>query len=165
MRTVIVFLRAVLTLLIISLFVINLTLMVSAAAEVGKPSQILDNYIVVIEGSDMEPALHDDDVVIIHEQPEYQMGQVVAFEAPSDVIIHRIVGTHGEGFITQGDARPLTDDTLLERENIMGEVVFCIPSFGTIYGWMLTPFFTLAMAVLFVFLIIVPGRIDRRNRY
>ena len=165
MKAVIVILRGLLTLLIISLLVVNLTLMVSVSAGDGMLPQILENYIVVIKGSDMEPALHHNDVVIVHKQPEYKMGQVVAFKAPPDLTIHRIVGTHGIGYITQGDARPQTDDSLLNYEDVMGEVVFCIPSFGTIYNWMLTPIFTAALVLLFVLLIIVPSRLDRRNSY
>ena len=58
---------------------------------------------VIVSGVSMEPTLYSGDLVILHEQPEYQVGDIVAYKVTNGNVIHRIVGVEGERFILQGD--------------------------------------------------------------
>lgn len=162
MKAILVILRTVITLLIVILLVVNLALMLSASIDNGKPPQVAGSYLVEVEGSDMEPTLQPKDVVIARKQPQYEMGEVVAYIKSGALQVHRIVGTNSSGFITQGDAAAETDDTLLVTSEILGEAVVYLPQFGPIMGWLMTPICTVVLVLAWFLMILLPVRLERR---
>lgn len=162
MKAILIFIRTVITLLIVMLLVVNLALMLSSTVDNGKPPQVAGSYLVVVENSDMEPTLKPEDLVITREQSQYEMGEVVAYIKSGTLQIHRIVGTNSSGFITQGDAAEETDDTLLATSEILGEAVVYIPQFGPFMEWLMSPICTGLLALAWLLLILLPIRLERR---
>lgn len=162
MKAVIVILRTVITLLIVMLLVVNLTLLVSGSVNTGKPPQVASYYLLVMESSDMEPTLTHGDVVVITEKSQYELGEVISYIKSDEVVVHRIVGTNDSGYITQGDANEDTDETLLTAPEILGGAVMYLPSFSWILEWMMTPVCTTVLILVWVLLILLPMRLERR---
>jgi len=116
---------------------------------------------VVATGS-MEPAIEPGDMIIFHEQENYEVGDIVVFEA-ENFVTHRIVETTEDGFITQGDANNTNDGEIL-REQMIGKVVFIVPKVGYVVDFLKSPFGILILAIGLLALIEVPNLISRKSR-
>lgn len=103
-----------------------------------------------VETGSMEPTLEPGDGFVpvpMVLAGEVEPGDVVVFEAErlhgGGLVTHRVVGTTGQGFVTKGDANPVTDQASgsheppVRREQIVatalqvGDRPVAIPGFGT----------------------------------
>jgi signal peptidase I len=85
---------------------------------------------VVLSGS-MEPFLYIDDLVIIEETKEVEVGDVVVYEKDDDLIIHRVVEADGDMLVTQGDANDVADDPI-SLSDVRGKMVSFVPAVGRV---------------------------------
>jgi signal peptidase len=90
--------------------------------------------------------------LIISKQKSYEVGDIVVFQDGKMAITHRIVSISENEVITRGDANN-TDDEPIMLEHIKGEVVCVIPLVGHLVSLIKTPFGTLTIIVLAVFLL------------
>jgi len=116
---------------------------------------------VVATGS-MEPTIEPGDMIVFHEQENYEVGDIVVFEA-ENFVTHRIVKTTGNGFITQGDANN-TDDGEILREQMIGKVVLTVPKVGHAVDFLKSPFGILVLVIGLLALIEVPNLISRKSK-
>ncbi len=91
---------------------------------------------IVATGS-MSPSILPGDVVIIHTQESYEVGDVITFLSEKkeiDTYTHRIVAAVGvDGtFQTQGDANNSPDEELAYPESIIGKAIYLIPQGGRV---------------------------------
>lgn len=95
---------------------------------------------VLVAGNSMEPLLYRDDMVVLRQTHDYQVGDVVTYENP-DVgpVIHRIVAQEGEQFILQGDNNTWTDSYKPRASEILGEMWFHLPRAGRVARGFRTP--------------------------
>ena len=84
---------------------------------------------VVISGS-MSGAIEVDDMVVIHEQPSYAVGDVITFENGNVLVTHRVIAMAGEEYVTKGDANNSPDTYPVAPEQVVGKVVLVIPRVG-----------------------------------
>lgn len=84
---------------------------------------------VLVTGHSMEPTLRAGDLLVVHPQGSYAIGDVVTFRpAGGAQVVHRIVGGSPEtGWITQGDNNPLRDSWVVAESEIVGELWFLVP--------------------------------------
>lgn len=104
---------------------------------------------VVLSGS-MEPALSVDDLVLIHRQKSYVVGDIIVYQTGSELIIHRIVAIEGDELTTQGDANN-TPDAPITLSNVKGKMIGHIPGIGMFIRGLKTPagvIFVLAAAFI-----------------
>lgn len=116
---------------------------------------------VVVTGS-MEPAIHVDDMIIIHSQSEYQKDDIVTYQSNS-YITHRIVEKTQNGYITKGDANN-TPDKEIEKNKILGRVVLAIPRAGYVIDFLKSPFGILALCIGLFALIELPELINKKTK-
>jgi signal peptidase len=93
---------------------------------------------VVISGS-MSGSIEVNDMVIIHRQDSYAVGDVVTFKSGSSIVTHRIIGEENGLFVTKGDANNTRDTDPLNPELIVGRVVKVIPGIGKGIEFMRSP--------------------------
>jgi signal peptidase I len=87
----------------------------------------------IVSGHSMEPTYQPGDYVIGRAQDHYQDGEVVMFQVPGGVVIHRIVGGSPEtGFVTRGDNNQSTDPWQPPQETILGEAWVHVPGLGSL---------------------------------
>ncbi len=100
----------------------------------------------VISGS-MEPVISAGDLVIFKTQDSYEINDVIAYYDEQDgvFVLHRIIGSSTDGFITKGDFNPDHDPVPVKFENIQGKVVLAIPNLKTYFDM-----FKGALILLFV---------------
>jgi hypothetical protein len=89
----------------------------------------------------MEPEIHRGDFVVVHESPEYRVGDVVAYRNPDvgQVVLHRIVGVDGTRFVLKGDANSWTDAYRPSEDELFGEMAFHVPGLGERLGAVRSP--------------------------
>lgn len=85
---------------------------------------------IVLSGS-MEPALSVDDLIVVVEHNDYQVGDIVVYQSGSSLVVHRIVAIEGDMVTTQGDANNAPDAPVPVRL-IKGEVVFRVKYVGSV---------------------------------
>ncbi len=89
---------------------------------------------VVLSGS-MEPELSVNDIIIVHEDDSYKIGDVVVYQKGSELIVHRIIDIKDDIITTKGDANNTADEPI-SKKNIKGTVVLTIPFLGVIVNFL-----------------------------
>ena len=117
---------------------------------------------VVISGS-MSGSIEVNDMIVIHEQSSYAVGDVVTFERNGNLITHRIVGESENGFVTKGDANNAEDADALREENIVGRVVLVIPRVGRAIELLRTPLGMTALVFAGFLLIELPILFEKKK--
>ena len=92
---------------------------------------------VIITGS-MEPVIMPGDLVIVHEQGDYEIDDIVTYQGSNHPITHRIVEKTLGGYVTQGEANN-ADDGEIEQCRIIGKVVKIIPRTGNVILFFQSP--------------------------
>src|SRR5438105_9036908 len=130
---------------------------------------------VMVRGTSMEPKYHSGDLVIVHRQPTYSLGDVIAYRIPQGdlgagmVVIHRIVGgSASKGFVTQGINNPKPDDWHPKPSDVEGKAWLLVARGGQILLFLRSPATLASLAAsIAVVMIVDPGgkrrRPDRRR--
>lgn len=105
----------------------------------------------VVASSSMEPVLSWGDLVIVHEETQYEVGDIVTFGQPEDrrTITHRIKKKNQQEIITKGDANNAAD-ALIKEQQIFGRVVFTLPLIGYMIHGAGTPLGLLVIICVFI---------------
>jgi len=109
-------------------------------------------YEPVYSGS-MEPAIPVGGIVVVKPvNPEtLREGDIICFRfSESTSVTHRIVNVTDEGFRTKGDANEGPDQGMVEKENVIGKVIFIVPFIGYLGYFVRTP-------IGFILLVILPA--------
>jgi signal peptidase I len=94
----------------------------------------------VVADSSMNPALRAGDLVLLRRARNYVVGQVVGYRTASGaLVLHRIVGRVGEGYVFQGDHNSWVDPYLPTRTQVVGRLRRRIPGVGLVIEWLRTP--------------------------
>lgn len=132
------------------------------------------NNICVVERGDisgsMEPAISVNDMVVVCETDDYQIGDVISFKSDRSVVTHRIVEITTDGYLTKGDANNTVDFAPVDKDDIVGMVMYTIPRIGILLGYLQTPLGMTCLVLLGVLLIEIPYLLDksrtrRRGRF
>jgi signal peptidase len=109
----------------------------------------------LVNGRSMLPKYRTGDIVIVHRQREYRVGQVVAYTVPKGYagagaqVIHRLTDGNGRtGFVVQGDNRTAPDIWHPKTADIVGSQWLHIPKAGAAVRLLHTPLFLGALAAL-----------------
>jgi signal peptidase I len=121
----------------------------------------------LVSGTSMNPIYHTGDIVIVHRQANYHVGEIVAYIVPKGSagagaqVIHRLVGgNERKGFIVQGDNRTAPDVWHPRRAEIVGTAWIHIPKAGIVIVFLHTPAFlaSLAAAITAGFFVLRSGK-------
>ena len=118
------------------------------------------SWAIVISGS-MEPEILVNDLVIVHEEDSYSVGDVITYESGDSVVTHRIISESAEGYITKGDANNTEDLHPVSKHSVVGKVAGVIPGVGLFIQYLRTPLGMLGIILIGFLLIEVPYLLDR----
>ncbi len=135
---------------------VTLALVAPAASPVG---------ISYVTSDSMEPTIGTNDGYLLVPAGEVVPGEIITFHSDErdGYVTHRVVGTTADGYLTQGDANPSTDQAAgnppVERDAIAGQVLtvggrlVLIPQLGAVIevvraSWI--PLFALAGALVMI---------------
>lgn len=121
--------------------------------------------VIVVSGS-MSPAVEIGDLLIIHEEDEYNTGDIITFRSDSSYVTHRIIGFDDDGrAITKGDFNNVRDASPVRMSDIEGKIVLRIPKIGNVLRFLKTPLgiiITVFAAVLLIELTHISGKLKER---
>lgn len=86
---------------------------------------------LVLTGS-MEPAISAGDLILIHRENGYRVGDIITYAEGEASVTHRIVEETEEGYRTRGDANHGRDQEPVARDQVYGKVAAVIPGVGKI---------------------------------
>lgn len=121
------------------------------------------SWAVVISGS-MEPEIKVNDLVIVHEEESYTVGDIIAYESGSSVVTHRIVAESEMGYTTQGDFNNAADSRPVPKAAVVGRVVHVVPKVGLLLEYLRTPLGMTCMVLVGFLLIEIPYITDKYRK-
>lgn len=113
---------------------------------------------VVLSGS-MEPTLSVNDLVILKETQNVEMGDVIVYESSGELIIHRVVSVDGDTIITRGDANNIADEPF-QVSCVRGKMIASFPAVGGLIRILKTPAGTVALLAVAIILIELSYRME-----
>lgn len=116
---------------------------------------------VVLTGS-MEPTIAADDLILVREQDEYEVGDIVVYQSGSMLVVHRVVELSEGTVTTKGDANNAADDPV-RLELIKGEVVGTVPGVGGFVRLLKTPAVSILLVVGALLLLELSYRKDKEK--
>lgn len=148
------------TAILVILLVTNLYT-IAARQFTGEPQPSVFGWssAVVISGS-MEPEISVNDLIIVHKQDTYKVGDVITYKSGDSAVTHRIIEKSGGYYTTKGDSNNTPDDPFSE-EMVIGKVVTVIPKIGLVIGYFRTPIGMICLVLLGLLTIEIPYLIDR----
>jgi signal peptidase len=122
---------------------------------------------IIVEGTSMEPRLHQGDLAVLRRQGTYQSGDIVAFRVEGGVVIHRIIGSTQEGYIVKGDNKEYPDSWHPTDAQVAGRMWLHVPGGGTfLYRLRQPPGFAVLLAGVTALILLGPLKreVKRRRR-
>jgi signal peptidase I len=144
---------------LISRLTLILFLLVATAWMVALRPQALGGpaRYLVIRGDSMVPTYVTGDLVVLHTQPTYRVGDIVAYAVPKGeigaglLVIHRIIGGEAvHGFTVKGDNNPAPDPWRPRPQDIAGSAWVLIPVVGRAIVAIRSPVTVAALAAAIV---------------
>ena len=87
----------------------------------------------------MAEEINAQDLVVVKQQADYEVGNVIMFDNETSFVTHRITQKTEEGFKTKGDANNVEDEWIVKPEKVIGEVVMTVPAVGFVIDFFKTP--------------------------
>jgi signal peptidase I len=105
---------------------------------------------VIVAGQSMEPNFHYGDLIIVHKDTRYQVGDVVAYNNADlhHYVIHRIIAEKRGRFLLQGDNNSWVDNYEPSSSEVLGKLWAHLPRLGIYMQKMREPFFLALFAGL-----------------
>jgi signal peptidase len=100
---------------------------------------------LVVRGTSMLPIYETGDLVILHDQPSYGVGDVVGYRVPAHeigagrIVLHRIIGLAPDGFVLQGDNNQAPDPWTPSTADVAGRIWIVVPVIGRLILWLYQP--------------------------
>ena len=132
--------KLTLLLFMISVIICNLYFLVEKLVYKENHPSIFGYSIAVVVSGSMADAINIDDLVVIHQDDHYDMGDIITYESGKSLVTHRIVGKTTEGFQTRGDANNIADINPVKEDQILGKVVKVVPGVGKVLYFFQSPF-------------------------
>jgi signal peptidase I len=124
------------------------------------------NSYVVTHGISMEPLIHAGDLVVVRSEPNYRVGQVVAYHSKllNTVVLHRIIRIEHGHYYFKGDNNSFVDPTAPTKALLVGSMWLHIAGGGVYFNLLHQPWVAaLLLAAVGAFLIYGGGRKRRRR--
>jgi len=155
--------QIIISVLLCLLLLVNLFYIVERIAFNNEVPKVFGySQVVVISGS-MEPTLQIGDLLFIHEQKDYQVGDIITYQGETKLVTHRVVSIDGVLYTTKGDFNNVSDGTPAAITKIQGKVVLRIPIIGNLIFFLKSPFGMLVIILGLIALVEVPEIIKRKR--
>lgn len=159
------------TLFIIFMLVMIFFISITAQSRLtGSEPSILGHRIYIVESGSMLPALKIDSMLIVKEVApnEIQIGDIVSYYTNNTDtrVTHRVVDIQDNGntFITRGDANNADDPNPLDKERLIGKVIFPIPFVGMIFRTLSKPISIVVLIIVGIGWILIPMLMMKKNK-
>lgn len=121
---------------------------------------------VVTHGTSMQPLFHTGDLALVRPSTDYRVGQIVAYHSTllHMMVLHRIIGRDGNGYVFKGDNNNFIDPTHPTRAQLIGSLWLRIPHGGVVLAWLHTPSIAAVLTGAMAMLLLLGTEGERRRR-
>lgn len=105
----------------------------------------------VLSGS-MEPTFSKGALLIVKQTDDPQVGDIVVYQDPGELVVHRIIEIDGDTVVTRGDANNAADPPF-DKSEIKGVVIAHIPVLGSVAEALKTPAASVAVIICAILLV------------
>lgn len=142
--------RVVLLTLVALLLTYNVYVIVMRYARGVKIPTVFGYAAVSVLTGSMEPEISPGDMVVIHRQDAYSVGDIITFyDDFTDVhVTHRIVRVEDDNYITQGDSPNNNAQEIVPKNTVVGKVVAILPFVGRIVEFLRSPLGLLSIVII-----------------
>lgn len=105
----------------------------------------------VLSGS-MEPTFSKGALLVVKQTDDPQVGDIVVYQDPGELVVHRIIAIDGDTVVTRGDANNAADPPF-NRNEIKGVVIAHIPMLGSVAEALKTPVASVAIIICAILLV------------
>lgn len=113
----------------------------------------------------MEPTIKQNDLIIVKQSDNYELGDIVTFKNENAYITHRIVTINDKSYVTKGDANN-AKDVAITQDKIIGKVIKISSKAGVWHKVLTTPTILIMIfttLILFDFAFSYKGYKDKKN--
>ena len=83
--------------------------------------------VLKVSSNSMSPVFEKNDLIIIKKKEDYEIGDIITYKLANNYLVtHRIIEKYENVFITKGDNNNIQDEEKVNKENILGKVIFII---------------------------------------
>jgi len=148
-------------LICLMIFLITSNLFQRAAGQV--PKLFGWSKAVVVTGS-MEPAIPVGSLVLIQEQPDYEVDDIITYRSASGLLItHRIIQKSASQLTAKGDSNQ-TNDHPISYGQVIGKVQVILPGAGRISDFLSSPGTLAVASILLIILLWIPSTKNSNQR-
>ncbi len=121
---------------------------------------------VVTDGISMQPRFHSGDLALVHSEPNYRVGQIVAYHSHllHTVVLHRIIAIEGERYVFKGDNNHFIDFEHPRRSQLIGSLWLHVPGAGADLRSLRSPFLIAGLIFVGALLLMGAAFVNRRRR-
>ena len=116
-------------LLIIFLLIILIYVLYSKYIVKDSVTKIFGYGFLVVATGSMEPEIEEEELIIIKEESEYNVGDIITYENDNYLVTHRIIKINDNEIITKGDANN-EEDLKISENQIVGKVIYHSKALG-----------------------------------
>lgn len=128
-----------------------------------------------VQSGSMEPSIRVGSIVLIKAEEKYNQGDIITYKSESDrnnpkpqiTTTHRIVSLEekdeGVFYKTKGDANNSADASLIDKDLVLGKVIFSLPFAGYVASFSQTPLGLITLVVIPATLIVYNEFINIKN--
>lgn len=116
-----------------------------------------------IASGSMEPVLKVGDLIIVYTSDDFKTNDIITYKEKDDFITHRVIDITDNYVITKGDANNSVDYKV-QKDRVIGKVVFTIPNGGTIRKILLTPSVMISIIITLIMISLCFSYIPRRKK-
>jgi len=103
------------------------------------------------------------DMVVVHEEDTYAVGDIITYESGDSVVTHRIIAETAEGYTTKGDHNNTEDMYPVPKNSVIGKVAYVVPGVGLFIQYLRSPLGMTCMVLIGFLLIEIPYLLDKRK--
>ncbi len=97
---------------------------------------LFPTYPLVVYSDSMKPSFRVGDIVLMKKEKidKIEIGDVIGYISNKNIIVHRVIQKNNQRgnivFITKGDNNPNVDQKSINKEQVIGKVIYVIPKIG-----------------------------------
>ena len=164
-------LHIILYFILIQVMLFSLFLILVGVGESYELPSFLNVDVYTISSDSMNPKLKTNDIIIVkkgYENEEFKPGNIITFKrSDGELITHRIskvvLSNMQKAYRTKGDNNEIEDEEIVEYEDIVGKVVYVLPSVGSAVHILKNKVFFSGCIVILLLLVLYDLRIKRRK--
>ena len=106
----------------------------------GKVAYLFNYATFAVKGDSMRPTIESGDLLIIHKEKDYKVGDIITFaNDKKEIVTHRIMEiTPEKEYLTKGDNNLFEDENTVDDSKVYGKVIYDFTQYDEVLNFLNT---------------------------